>query len=441
MKSKITKRLVDEIEAGDKPVFVFDTEVAGFVLKVTPAGHRTYQIRYRMGGRATPLKTYTLGKHGALTPDQARRLAQAVLGDVRRGIDPAEEKAKKAAEDRGAASVATLSKEFLSVYGETKLKPRSLVEYQRYFKQRINPIIGSLKVRDVKHKDVERLHHGLRSTPATGNRTVSALSKFFSWAIRGGYRPDRQNPCKGLEKFKEAPRKRYLSPAEIAAVGDAIRRLEGSKDLEPQVAAYFRILLLTGMRRDELRTMEWARVDFNRAVFLLEDEHSKVGARELPIPAPVLQILARITRVESNSFVFPGQREKRPIVNVAKPWARILKAAGIEPARVHDLRHTAASVGVASGASLPLIGGVLGHSSAKTTQRYAHLSADPVRQTAETIATQVAESLEGKRRRRARRALAPASIIQQTLLGNRALTAIGDLPPQRRSRGSGRRGR
>ena len=166
MRSKITKRLVNTIEpSSGTSVFVFDTELAGFVLKVTPTGHRTYQLRYRMGGRATPLKTFTLGKHGPLTPEQARRLAQAILGDVRRGIDPAAEKARKRAEDRGALTVAALADEFLAIYGQTKLKKKSLVEYRRAFTSHINPRIGSQKVRDVTHGVVERLHHEMRDIP------------------------------------------------------------------------------------------------------------------------------------------------------------------------------------------------------------------------------------------------------------------------------------
>ena len=202
MKKKITKQRVDETPPAEKPVFIFDTELAGFVLKITPAGRKIYQFRYRMGGRNTPLKTYTIGKHGSLTPDQARRIAQTLLGDVRRGIDPAAEKAKKQSEDRGALTVEMLSAEFLEIYGQTKLKPRSLEEYDRAFRSHINPRIGGMRVRDISHGDVDRLHHAMRATPPTANRTVAALSKFFSWAIRGGYRPDHQNPCRGLESTK-----------------------------------------------------------------------------------------------------------------------------------------------------------------------------------------------------------------------------------------------
>lgn len=391
MQARITKQRIDAISPADKPIFVFDTDLAGFVLKVTPTGKRTYQLRYRMGGRDTPLKTFTIGEHGRLTPDQARKLAQSLLGDVRRGIDPAAEKARKREEQRGARTVAQLSAEFLDVYGATQLKPRSLEEYRRAFEQHINPHVGGLKVKDVTHVEVERLHHEMRAMPPTANRTIAALSKFFSWAIRSGYRPDRQNPCQGLQKFKEQPRQRYLSEAEISALGGAITDCEKSDTITPWHAALFRCLLLTGMRRDELRTLRWDHVDTARRVFALPD--SKVGRRDVPIATPVAEILHSIPRIDGNPYVFVGSNAGQPIVNLAKPWKRVHSASGIAPARIHDLRHSAASVGVANGASLLLIGGVLGHKSQNTTQRYAHLSDDPVRATSEAIANQIADCL------------------------------------------------
>ena len=183
-------------------------------------------------------------------------------------------------------------------------------------------------------------------------------------------RTGRTNPCAGLEHYKEQARERYLSPAEIPAVGEAIRSCEASNAISPWHAGLFRCLLLTGMRRDELRTLEWRCVDLNRLVFILED--SKVGRRDVPIAAPVLQVLAALPRIEGNPF------------------------AGIAHARPHDLRHTAASVGAAAGSSLLLIGGVLGHRNSKTTERYAHLADDPVRATAETISERIAKALDGQ---------------------------------------------
>ena len=395
MPVKLTKRVVDDAAIAGRAVVLFDTELPGFCLKITPAGRKVFQLRYRMGGRGTNLRTFTLGQFGRpWTVEGARRQAQALFGDVRRGIDPAAEKRRKVVEEQGALSVETLSREFLAIHGKTQLKARSYVEYERAFRSYINPRLGKIRVRDLSHGDVRGLHHSMRTMTVTANRTIQVLSKFMSWAIAGDYRPDRQNPCKGLKKFPEQPRQRYLSPAEIGAVGAAIRDLEADNTLSPWQAAIFRCLLLTGMRSSELRLLQWASVDFEAALFRLPD--SKVGRRDIPIPAPVRQILQALPRLEGCPFVFAGRATGKPLANTRWPWQRIAARAGIPPARVHDLRHSTASIGVTAGASLLLIGGVLGHKSQATTSRYSHLSDDPVRQTAETIAERIAAALEGR---------------------------------------------
>lgn len=399
MRAKITKRSADatrdQAATAGKPIVLFDTEQSGFVLKASPSGNRTYQFRYRMGGRGTPLRTYTIARHGDITPEQARRQAQALLGDVRKGIDPAAQKATRAAEARGAVTLAAVAADFLDVHVRAKRKPSTIAEYERLLRALILPSLGARRFGEISSSDIERWHHGMRTTPYQANRALAVLSKIMSW---GGSRGHRQgdNPCRPVERFKELPRKRYLSPAEIARVGEAIRALEDNGGLSPHIAAFFRVLLLTGMRKDELRLLEWRRVDFARAVIVLGDSDAKGGARDVPMSAPVMQVLSSLPRLKGNDFVFIGKRVGRPVVNVSKAWARVLGAAGIDRARIHDLRHTAASVGVAAGVSLTLIGGVLGHKSHQTTARYAHLSDDPVRASSEEIAYRIAQALGGE---------------------------------------------
>lgn len=395
MKAKITKRLVDEVPATDKPVIVFDTEQPGFVLKVTPTGKRIYQCRFRMGGRSAPLKTFTIGRHGApWTAEQARREAEKLLLKVRQGVDPAAEKAIRETEERGALTLSTVAAHFMELHTKAKRKARTVAEYEKLLRNVILPHLGPRRIKDIVAGDIERWHHGMKATPFQANRALAVLSKLFNWATSRGHHSG-ENPCRTVEKFKELARKRYLSPAEIALVGGAIKTLESSSQLSQHLAAFFRVLLLSGMRKDELRLLDWLRVDFERLVIVLEEADSKSGERDVPLSGPVRQILAGLMRVEGNPFVFVGKRTGRPIVNVSKPWKRILKAAGIDAARIHDLRHTSASVGVTTGASLLLIGGVLGHKSSQTTQRYAHLSDDPVRATSEAIAERVARALDG----------------------------------------------
>jgi integrase len=393
MKAKISKSQVDQTVATTKPVIVFDTALSGFVLKVTPAGKKTFQLRYRLGGRNTPLRTYTIGTFGPITADQARKSAEMLIGDVRRGIDPAGEKAKRAIEASGGTTIAAISADFMRVHVETKRKERTAIEYGKLMESAILPKLGRKNVKDILVGDIEVWHHDLRATPYLANRALAVLSKMLNWAASRGFRSD-DNPCRSVEKFKETARKRYLAPAEIGAVGGAIRQLEANNELSPHVAALFRILLLTGMRKDEVRLLQWSRVNLERSVFILKDIDAKNGERDVPISAPVRQILATLPRFDGNPYVFVGKLSGQPVVNLAKSWKRVLASAGIAPTRIHDLRHTVGSVGVASGASIALIGGVLGHKSPQTTARYAHLSDDPVRATSETIAERVASALD-----------------------------------------------
>lgn len=226
------------------------------------------------------------------------------------------------------------------------------------------------------------------------NRALAVLSKLLSWAASRGYR-EGDNPCRSVEKFKEVARRRYLAPVEIAKLGEAIRRCESDGSITQHMAAFFRVLLLTGLRKDELRLLTWDRIYLERRVLVLGDLDSKSGRRDVPLSGPVLQIFSNLPRLGNNPFVFVGKRSHRPFVNASKPWARLLAVAGIEAARIHDLRHTAASIAVSTGASLLLIGGVLGHRSPQTTQRYAHLSDDPVRAVSDAIAERMTSALAG----------------------------------------------
>lgn len=395
MRAKITKRVVDEARAAEAPAFIFDTELSGFVLKVTPAGKRVFQYRYRMGGRGSTLRTFTIGTYPPMTPDQARRQCQSLVGDVRRGIDPAAEKTKRAAEENSAATLEAVAADFMELHTRAKRKPNTVLAYDDMLRHHILPTFGKRRMKDIAPGHVERWHHGMKATPYAANRALAVLSKLMSWGASRGY-CDGPNPCRAVEKFKETPRKRYLSHAEIVAIGEAIRGAETAGTICPFTAALFRMAMLSGLRRDELRLLTWKRVDFDRRVIVLEEDDSKGGARDVPLSGPVLQILTDLPRVEGNPYVFPGRRIGRSLVNVSKPWRRILASAGVSNARFHDLRHTVASVGVATGASLVLIGGILGHKSQQTTSRYAHLSDTPVRAASEEMAARINQALGGQ---------------------------------------------
>jgi integrase len=387
MRGKITKRAVDALMAPKTgEAMLWDDSLAGFGIRVRPSGAKTYLVMYRAGiGRGAPLRKLTIGAHASpWTPDTARNEAKRLLGLVAGGADPAAVKSER----RKAETVDDLAARFLSDHARAKRKQRTGDEYARLLDRIIRPALGAKKIADVTRADVARLHHGGRETPYQANRVLAVLSKMFNLAEAWGIRPDGSNPCRHLERYPEHGRERMLSAAELARLGDALRAYDGS----PYVPAAVNLLLFTGARLSEILRLQWDHVNFERGEARLSD--SKSGAKTVHLPPPALAVLAALPRVEGNPHVIVGQKDGACLVNLEKPWRAIRKAAGLDAVRLHDLRHAFASVGAASGDSLLVIGKLLGHRQAATTARYAHLSADPVKAAAMSIAGRIATALE-----------------------------------------------
>jgi integrase len=205
-------------------------------------------------------------------------------------------------------------------------------------------------------------------------------------------RPEGTNPCRRVKRFREIPRERYLSEAELARLGTAMREIETEGRTRSGALAAIRLLILTGARRGEIKNLRWNEVDLEAGLLQLGD--SKTGAKVIQLPAAALQILAGIERGGA-VWVFPGKSGARPI-ELDTSWKRVREQAGLEDVRLHDLRHTYASTGVNGGASLPMIGALLGHTRVETTRRYAHLSNDPLRKASEQIGSKLAAALDGR---------------------------------------------
>ena len=237
-----------------------------------------------------------------------------------------------------------------------------------------------------------KLHHGLRRTPAEANYLARVLSSFFTWCERHGYREDHSNPARLVVKFPERKRERFLSPRELRRLARALAVAERCGKVTPHMAAAVRLLVLTGARLGEVLSLRWEWVDLAAGELRLPD--SKTGAKVIHLNAPARAVLAELPRLKGNPFVIVGKMPGRPLVNLEKPWRRVRKAALLDDVRLHDLRHSHASVGVASGLSLPLIGGLLGHSQPATTARYAHLADDPLKAASELVGRRIAEAME-----------------------------------------------
>ena len=381
----ITKRAVDAMEPG---TLVWDADVSGFGVRCRASGSRHYVLKFRVGGRQ---RWITIGRHGApWTPHTARLEARRLLGEVVAGRDPAD------ARDSGktAPTVADLAGRFMREHVEAKRKPRTAREYRRLLDKAVLPALGKRRIIDVVRSDIARLHHAMSETPYQANRVLALLSKLFNWAELHGYRPDGSNPCRHVERYREHKRERFLSQAELARLGETLAAgvREGAETRF--IIAAIRLLLFTGARLGEILGLRWEYVDIERACLRLPD--SKTGQKVLYLNAPALEVLAELPRVEGNPFVVCGEREGAHLVNLEKPWRRIRARAGLDDMRLHDLRHSYASFGAAGGLSLPMIGKLLGHTQAATTERYAHLAADPVRAANEAIGERIAAAMKGE---------------------------------------------
>ncbi|MSO76552.1 MAG: DUF4102 domain-containing protein, partial [Alphaproteobacteria bacterium] len=388
-KGRITKRTVDAMAPASVDAYLWDRELAGFGLKVSPAGRKTYLVQYRLGGRGGRIRRYNIGPHGApLTAEEARWEAALVLTEVRAGRDPA----GKRLADRKAPSVAELAERFMAEHTGAKSKARTKAEYGRLFDRLILPALGARRALDVARSDVAKLHHGLRETPYQANRTLAVLSKLFNWAERHGERPDGSNPARHVERFKEQGRERFLSPAELARLGATLAKVEAQGAASPSVVAAIRLLIFTGARLGEVLGLRWEHVDFEGGALRLPD--SKTGKKVVHLNAPAREVLSALPRLEGNPWVIAGQREGCPLVNLERPWRRIRQAAGLDDVRLHDLRHSFASVGAGAGLGLPIIGALLGHTQAQTTARYAHLADDPLKLASDIIAGRIADAMK-----------------------------------------------
>lgn len=383
-RARISKTIVDALQPGD---MVRDTEIPGFGVR-RQRGAPVYFVRKRFEGRP---RWITIGTHGAgWTPEKARKRAQSILGEIADGEDPAAAKRL----DRDRSRVTDAADLFLAHHGP-KLKPRTREEYERLFKLHILPAFGHRRVDEINRTDIARFHAERSATKAGANFALACLSKFMNWAEEHGLRPENTNPCRRVKKYAAVKRERYLTGEEFARLGAELDRVDAEGEDSPFVTAALRLLILTGARLNEVLTLQWSFVDLQRGLLFLPD--SKTGQKSIRLSAAAIDILKTLPRMTGNPYVLPGRREGQHLINLQKPWRRIRENAGIPDVRIHDLRHSFASVAAASGGSLPMIGKLLGHTQPQTTARYAHLADDPLKELNERVGGAIADALAKRR--------------------------------------------
>jgi len=384
---KLTKRFIDGIEPEEKERFFWDSEIEGFGLRVFPSGRKSYVVQYRNESGRT--RRLTLGPHGRLTPAEARKLARLRLASVAHGEDPSAERLSR----RRSVSLAEFAERFLEQHASVKTKPSTQETYRYWLDRFILPALGAIPVNQVSREDVRQLHHRLGRRPTQANRVRALLHNMFNVAESWGLRPENSNPVRRVPRFPEGKRERYLSVEEFAQLGRVLFEAKQEGKISPLAILAIRLLALTGARRGEILGLKWREVDFERRCLRLED--SKTGPKTIPLGSAALALLSQAPRVEGNPYVLPGKRSGDFYRGLQGPWERIRKRAGLEDVRIHDLRHSYASVGVEAGMGLPIVGAILGHTLPRTTARYAHLSNDPLQRAAEQITATIAEAMGG----------------------------------------------
>lgn len=403
---KITKTVVEAMPVcPEGPKYLWDGSLAGFGVKALPSGKKQYVVKYRVGGggRSAAQRWMKLGTHGQITCEAARALAKKALGEVAHGSDP--QKSKD--ESRRSATLADAWARFASNqserHGQSTRGRRSTDEeaiskthreYTRQWVKLIGPKLGRIPVRSIETEHIERLRMSLMQTPYQANRVVALISRLLSLCEIWGWRDQRSNPCRNVEKFKEVSRETFLSDEELKRVGVAMDELVERQALSKAARNALRLLLLTGGRLNEILEAKVSAIDrTNRTLHL---PHSKTGKRDIFLSAAALVVIEEqlvVRQGVGGDQLFPGAGESGALVNLRKPWMRVCEQAGLKNVRLHDLRHTAASVAIKRGASLPMVGRMLGHTQAQTTKRYAHVADDVALATVERVGDAMSSAL------------------------------------------------
>jgi len=403
---KLTKTAVEKLEVTGKRYNVFDEDLKGFVVRVGAGGDKSFYYIYRAGkGRGASLKWLRLGTFPTISVEQARQLAKEKGAAVALGADPA----ATVKEEKTALSIAEAMDAFQAEY-VAKLKPSTIAFYKVVIENHLKPAMGKVRTKKFGYSDAARFHAAMKAKPYMANRCIAVLSVFLNWCELHGYRDKHSNPCKEIKLYTESKRQEFMGAKELTILGDTLTRMEqawyerkeaktrrpsenpDTDTITPHAAAAIRLLMFTGARRGEILSLQWNRIDLEQGTARIPHMNSKTGFKVLQLPAPAVAVLQGLPHM--SEYVFPAASASGHMVNIKQAWGAVLKQSGLTGWRIHDLRHAFASMMVNSGASLPIVGKILGHTQASTTQRYAHLEENPARKAAEEAADKIAKAMK-----------------------------------------------
>jgi integrase len=422
--AKLTKRVVDAAERQSSDYFIWDEELPGFGLRVFKSGKRSYLVQYRAAGRT---RRYTIGLHGAWTPELARKKARTLLGRIAHGENPAEERRL----DARAITVKELCAQYLKdaenglVLGKRRRPKKAstiLIDKSRIHRH-IIPLLGTRRVKDITPSDISRFIRDVisgktktdiktkargraivRGGAGTAARAVGLFGGILTYAIEHGI--IERNPVHGVRKPADRVRTRRLSEDDYRVLGKVLNQA-ANDDRFRSAASIVRLLALTGCRRGEGINLKWTEVDAENSCLRLTD--SKEGASVRPIGLPVLDLLDAQRSDQDGAFVFSGTEEGKPLVGFPKYWQKLLKGTVLEDLTPHILRHSFASVANDLGFTEATIAALMGHSKATVTSRYIHAIDAALVMAADTLAGYINGLLNGVRFKRTSYALDRAS--------------------------------
>jgi integrase len=423
MTKKLAKNTVDSLRPTDRDIFEFDSQLPGFLVKVTPKGRKVFFFQYRSPEKfksgKPQLRKAKLGELSSkYTVQKARGVAEKYRVMVSDGIDPQEANNRLQADAASDISLKELCIQYLDaaptlvLRGKGRVKKPSTLETDRSnLTRHVIPLIGHLKIREITTNDITDMQADIvagktakvektkprgkavvRGGTGVAGRCVAVLGGVFTYAIRKKLLE--VNPVKGVAINVSEGRERYLRVDELARLGETLEAVQ-AEGVNPKAIAAVRLLIFTGARKGEILKLKWSEVDFNIGCLVLPD--SKTGKKTIPLGAPALEVLASLTPEKGSPYVLPGAKEGTYYLGFQKAWNKIRVRAKIPDVRPHDLRHSFATTAAAGGNSLFLLGKVLGHTQARTTERYAHAQVDPLKALADKTSREIENAMKGKK--------------------------------------------
>lgn len=394
----------------------------GFILRVLPSGKKVALVRYRVEGRDRRIKIGQLG--AGLSIEEARRQAAVMLASIAAGesveAPPSPPAASRAAprkqEEPASSTVVTLAElvaRFIRVHVDVHLKPGTADRYRHILKTVIVPAFGERDFRSIRRAEVQELHASMRDRPGAANNVLAVLSSLYGRILEDWEMAEIRNPTRGIKMFPMRKRERFLTPEErqrLHAVIEAGLKLPAGRRGHLKIESVWALdlLALTGRRRNEILTLKWSMIDWQHSLLNLPD--TKTGELRVPVSARVLGLLRHIheqTGKPRDGYVLRTYKGTR-LRSINDTWMKVRAAAGLEDVRLHDLRHSFASDALMSGVPLAVVGELLGHKQARTTQRYAHLANHVVRQALEVATERIVNAVKPIA------ALAPAPFVPLT---------------------------